>query len=193
MIERIIPKGISLLVRTLRFKFEGEPLPERAVVAFWHSRMIAGWWTSRKNALAMVSKSNDGDALASLLSKWDYLLARGSSNNGGLEALSDAIELVNDGKAKRLVMTPDGSRGPREVFKRGIFIASIELDIPLFFLEITYSSKITLNRSWDRFQIPLPYSTVLIKTYQLSVKDFTNDREEQTVFLQEISKVFAQC
>ncbi len=193
MIERIVPKGVSLLVRTLRFKFEGEPLPDRAVVAFWHSRMIAGWWTSKKNALAMVSKSNDGDALASLLLKWDYLLVRGSSKKAGLEALSDAIELVNDGKATRLVMTPDGSRGPREVFKRGIFIAAIELDMPLFFLEITYSSKITLNKSWDWFQIPLPYSKVLIKTHQLNVKDFTNDREEQAMFLQQISKPFAEC
>ncbi len=193
MIDRILPKGISLLVRTLRITIEGEPLPERAVVAFWHSRMIAGWWVSRQHALAMVSKSNDGDTLASLLLKWGYILVRGSSNKGGLEALGEAIELVSDGKAKRLIMTPDGSSGPREIFKRGIFIASLELDLPLYFLEITYSSKITLNKSWDRFQIPLPYSKVVIKTHRLDVKDFTNDRQEQTMFLQRLSKPFAEC
>src|SRR5260221_11017742 len=99
MINRILPSGLTTLIRSLRFKWKGEALPEKCIVAFWHSKMIAGWWVSRKNAVALVSKSQDGEYLHHILEKWKYKTVRGSSSVSGMEALDEAIEMIKSGEA----------------------------------------------------------------------------------------------
>jgi lysophospholipid acyltransferase (LPLAT)-like uncharacterized protein len=179
--------GISSLVKTLRYNWHGPALPERAVIAFWHSKMLAGWWLARKNAVALVSKSKDGDHLARILQGWKYELVRGSSSTGGREALDAAIASVREGRTSRLVVTPDGPRGPKEVMKRGVFIAARELEVPLIFLSITYSRAKILRKSWDHFEIPYPLSSVSVIASSLDVSGFPESSEEQKAYLEHIS------
>jgi hypothetical protein len=186
----LLTSSLSLLAKTLRITGEGEPLPERCVVAFWHSRMIGGWWAARKDALALVSKSSDGEKLSDLLTKWKYKLVRGSSLRDGKEALNEAIEMIKDGEAKRLVITPDGPRGPREEFKRGAFIAAQELAIPLVFLHINYLNKLKLAKSWDRFEIPYPFSQVKINVEHIDISSFPVEVEAQKEWLVEVSEQY---
>ncbi len=186
----ILPPGLSTLIKTLRTKWDGEPLPERCIVTFWHSRMIGGWWLARKNAVALVSKSNDGEHLAKVLTKWEYRLTRGSSSHDGKEALNDAIEMVRSGEADRLVLTPDGPRGPREEFKRGAFIAAKELGIPLIFLRIRYRDGMKLMKSWDRFEIPYPLSTIEVQAETIDISSFPIEKEKQIDWLQKLSEQF---
>lgn len=184
--SRILGTSISALARSLRIDWRGDPLPDRAVVAFWHAKMIAGWWVARKNAVALVSKSKDGEKLSQILRSWKYKIVRGSSGKGGTEALGDAIELVRMGAANRLVITPDGPRGPREVMKRGAFIAAKELALPLVFLDITYDNTKVLTKSWDRFEVPYPLSKVIVKPKIIDVSDFPETKEDQLKYLQRI-------
>lgn len=185
--SRVLGTGISALIRSLRIEWRGDPLPERAVVAFWHAKMLAGWWVARKHAVALVSRSKDGERLAQILESWKYKLVRGSSGKGGSEALDNAIELVRIGAAKRLAITPDGPRGPREVMKRGAFIAAGELGLPLIFLDITYEHAKVLPKSWDRFEVPYPLSKVIIDPHIIDVSDFPNEKEDQQEYLQKLS------
>ena len=153
--------------------------------------MIAGWWVSRKDAVALVSKSNDGEYLNKILTKWGYKTVRGSSAVSGKEALEEGIEMIRVGKAKRLVITPDGPKGPKEIFKRGVFIAAQELDLPLYFLTIRYKNKMTLPKSWDKFQIPFPLSTVVITSHLLDTQGFPSEPEAQKEFLESASLFFS--
>ena len=187
----ILSVGVSALAKSLRISWEGDPLPERSVVAFWHSRMIAGWWLSREGAVAIVSKSKDGEYLSSILSRWNYKLVRGSSGKGGMEALEEAIAVVRRGEAHRLVITPDGPQGPPEIFKRGAFIAARELGLPLHFLEIKYKSKKILTSSWDKFEVPLPFTSVSIKTLLVDTSGFPSEHNAQVMYLQTISEQYA--
>lgn len=185
----ILGVGLTSLVKTLRIEWNGDPLPERAVVAFWHSKMIAGWWLAKHDAVAIVSQSKDGERLAELLTKWKYTLVRGSSSKGGHEALNDAIALIKCGDITKLVITPDGPRGPREIMKRGAFIAATELGVPLVFLRISYARATILRKSWDHFEVPYPLSKVLVAPIVIDTSDFpSDDKEKQKLYLERVSK-----
>ncbi|MDP4220901.1 MAG: DUF374 domain-containing protein [Bacteroidota bacterium] len=191
MLRTILPPSVSTLIHSLRFKRIGEALPEKCIVAFWHSRMIGGWWFARENAVALVSKSKDGEYLNGILKRWSYKTVRGSSSKSGKQALDEAMDLIRRGEANRLVITPDGPRGPKEIFKRGAFIAAQELNLPLYFLSIEYKDAMHLHKSWDRFQIPYPLSSVIVRVKKIDTKGFPSDQDEQKIFLEKISAPYA--
>ena len=183
----LLPTGISALVKTLRFKWSGSPLPDKCIIAFWHSKMLAGWYISKEHAVALVSPSKDGDYLTSVLEKWRYTVVRGSSSKKGMEALEEAMVMISSGNAKRIIITPDGPRGPAEIMKRGAFIAANELGLPLIFLHINYRSSYKLTKSWDTFEIPLPFSVVDIIAEELDASIFPDDKDGQRAYLEVVS------
>lgn len=183
----LLPTGISALVKTLRLKWKGSPLPDACIIAFWHSKMLAGWYASKEDAVALVSPSKDGDYLTSVLKKWEYQVVRGSSSKKGMEALEEAMAMVKKDRSKRIVITPDGPRGPLEIMKRGAFIAAKELGLPLIFLHINYRSSYKLTKSWDKFEIPLPFSIVEVRAEELDIANFPDDKDSQRTFLEAVS------
>jgi hypothetical protein len=80
---------------------------------------------------------------------------RGSSSRRGPQAL---LELT--GWAERgydLAITPDGPRGPRYVVQEGIMGLAQVTGLPIVPASYYLGWKIQV-RSWDQFQIPLPFS-----------------------------------
>ncbi len=156
---------INLLIKTLRVErinpvhFDNISENEKCVVAFWHGKMFLGWYLQKnKNFSALVSLSKDGDLLASLLSKWGFKVARGSSHIGGKEALEIMINQVREGAS--IAITPDGSKGPARKMKAGAVVLAKKCGIKLFAVGIGYKNRVTL-RSWDSFEIPLPFSKAI--------------------------------
>lgn len=176
MIRRLLPLAATLLARTLRIRFVGEAIPERAIVMFWHGKMFAGWYAMRRRRpIALVSRSKDGQFLSSVLSFWHYKLARGSTGKRGMEALEEAIAALKAGDANTLAITPDGPRGPQHVIKRGALIAARETGLPLYMLTIRLGSCVVLRKSWDDFEVPLPFSVVTIRAEKVNVPDSLDD------------------
>jgi lysophospholipid acyltransferase (LPLAT)-like uncharacterized protein len=125
-----------------------------------------------------------------VLAAWRYKLVRGSSKKGGREALDEAIDAMRSGAANTLVITPDGPTGPQHSFKRGAFIAAKELGLPLYMLRIQYGGHTTL-KSWDKFEVPWPFSRISITVEEISLKDFPeNDPELQRAWLSTLSLRF---
>lgn len=152
-----LPVLVSLLIKTLRIKYTNlPPENERAVYIFWHSRMLVGWWLFRdKKYSALVSQSKDGEILTDLLNYWGYKVLRGSSSKGGKEALE---ELISASEKSSVVLTPDGPRGPAKVIKNGALKISNKSSIPIIPVKINYKKKKVLSKSWDKFEIPYPFS-----------------------------------
>ena len=130
------------------------------VSAFWHGSMIIGWYIHRnENVASLVSQSKDGDVLAATLNKWNFHVVRGSSSTGGHDALYMMIDLIRENYS--LTITPDGPRGPIYKMKAGAVITAKKTNVPLFLVGIGIKKKIVL-KSWDKFEVPLPFTKVVI-------------------------------
>lgn len=149
-----------LLASTWRINAEEIPSAP-AVVVFWHGQMLPAWKVfAGKSPRAVVSMSKDGQILSELLEKWGFTLIRGSSSKGGKEVLNQASEAA---KNNYLLMTPDGPRGPIYEFKAGAAIAAMRSGVPLYLCSVKNSREKIFEKSWDKFQLPLPFAKIEIK------------------------------
>jgi lysophospholipid acyltransferase (LPLAT)-like uncharacterized protein len=161
---------IRLVALTLRYRwtdrsgfFDGEP-PGPAVYCVWHNRlalcMISYFSYVKKHnrtagLAAMVSASKDGGLLAGVLECFGVQPVRGSSSRRGPQALRELTTWARRGYD--LAITPDGPRGPCYVAQDGVISLAQLTGMPIVPVSYQLGWKIKL-RSWDRFQIPLPFS-----------------------------------
>lgn len=149
---------IRVLARSWTVNVHGRLPTGPSIVAFWHGEMLPVWYTFRAlRPVALVSSSKDGTLLSRLLKDWGYSVVLGSSSKGGKEALE---QLTKEASTKVVLITPDGPRGPLHHAKPGAVIAAHRARVPLILVRVCAQRKRTLSRSWDRFQIPVPFSTI---------------------------------
>ncbi len=130
------------------------------IFTFWHGRIFTGtyFWRNR-GIVVMTSTNRDGEYIARVIRRFGYGAARGSSTRGGKRALVEMIHELR--KNKDVAFTIDGPRGPRYVAKPGaVWIASKTGDA-VFPFHMSAERFWVLN-SWDHFQIPKPFSRVLV-------------------------------
>jgi lysophospholipid acyltransferase (LPLAT)-like uncharacterized protein len=127
------------------------------ILALWHGRILAAApYFQNRGIVAMASENFDGEWIARLLARFGYGAARGSTSRGGPAALR---QLLRDVKAHGVAFTLDGPRGPAEVAQPGAVWLAKATGQPLLPFHSEAASSWTLN-SWDRTQIPKPFSTV---------------------------------
>ncbi len=108
----------------------------------------------------LISPSVDGTAPAMLVQKLGGHVIRGSSTHTGARALRDFYETIVKQRVSP-ALTPDGPRGPVHEFKPGAVLLAQMTGKPI--LPITVAASRTLRfRTWDRFELPLPFSRVVI-------------------------------
>jgi lysophospholipid acyltransferase (LPLAT)-like uncharacterized protein len=125
--------------------------------AFWHGRILpATVYFQRRGIVVITSENYDGEWIARIIQKFGYGTARGSTSRGGPKAL---LQLVRDVKSKGVAFTLDGPRGPAEVAQRGAVWLAKATGNPLMPFHAEAASSWTM-KSWDRTQIPKPFTTV---------------------------------
>ena len=161
VLYNLIINLINLISKTWRINIDGIVPEKPCIVAFWHGYMLPGWKIfSGKNPSAVVSQSKDGQILSDLLVKWGFSLIRGSSSKDSKIVLD---EMVREASNKYLLITPDGPRGPYQKFKPGAVVVSHRAGVPLILANIHIHWKFTFIKSWDRFELPMPFSKVKIR------------------------------
>ncbi len=190
----LIPAVLKALVATLRVTVTNpEQQPERRsgkmIVAFWHGKMICGWLFARslfarQTMYAVVSLSEDGELLSRVLAKLEFHLIRGSSSRGGGAVKETMLRALNNNGI--IAITPDGPRGPRHSFKYGTLRLAAAHRIPILFATIKYSNALTL-KSWDKFEIPLPFSAVDVTLHRIDVPPLPRD-ENIAAFERQLAK-----
>ncbi len=134
---------------------------QRFIYALWHERQVYFTWTHRDdNAAVLVSLSKDGDIIAKVMDLSRITSPRGSSSRGASAALRTMIKLVEDGLD--IGLTPDGPKGPRRTIKPGGVFLAQKLGIPLLPIANALSRKKIFPRSWDQFQVPLPFGRSVV-------------------------------
>jgi lysophospholipid acyltransferase (LPLAT)-like uncharacterized protein len=128
-----------------------------AIHSFWHGRIFpATIYFQRRDIVVITSENYDGEWIARIIQKFGYGTARGSTSRGGPKAL---LQLVRDVKSKGVAFTLDGPRGPAEIAQPGAVWLSKATGNPLLPFHADAASSWTLG-SWDRTQIPKPFTTV---------------------------------
>jgi lysophospholipid acyltransferase (LPLAT)-like uncharacterized protein len=110
---------------------------------------------SKAGFAGLVSASRDGAFLAAILERFGVQPVRGSSSRRGPQALLELRTWAARGYD--LAITPDGPRGPRYVVQEGVMSLAQITGLPIVPASYHLSWKIRL-KSWDGFQIPLPFS-----------------------------------
>jgi lysophospholipid acyltransferase (LPLAT)-like uncharacterized protein len=167
---RTIAGIIQAVAATMRFNFHDETGAfggadkPRIIIAVWHNRLALSMviyqrylrQADRSGRLAaMVSASRDGGVLASFLELFDVQPVRGSTSRRGPQALRELTTWAERGF--HLAITPDGPRGPRYAVQEGIISLAQLTGLPIAPVSMNLSRKLQLH-SWDRFQVPLPFS-----------------------------------
>lgn len=131
------------------------------IVVFWHGEIVPVTWIHRGRGIApLISQHADGEIIARIVERLGYRTIRGSTTRGGVRALLEAAQQVQDGIT--IGFTPDGPRGPRHVFQPGAVIVAQRTGRPIIALGITASRAWRL-RSWDRHIVPKPFARVTVR------------------------------
>ncbi|MFN2531664.1 MAG: lysophospholipid acyltransferase family protein [Pyrinomonadaceae bacterium] len=131
------------------------------IYVIWHNRVfLATYFFKHRGIVVMTSRSFDGEYIARFIRRFGYGVARGSSTRGGTRALRELIKLMEVGCPAAFTM--DGPKGPRYVAKMGAVLLAKKSGQPLLPFSITPSRFLKL-RSWDEFQVPLPFTRALLE------------------------------
>ncbi|WP_174582792.1 lysophospholipid acyltransferase family protein [Candidatus Methylacidithermus pantelleriae] len=131
------------------------------IFAFWHNRffllpyLYRQFLPGRKLAV-LISHSNDGQYLSRLLTQFSVLPIRGSTSRKASSGFRAMVRLAQRG-GWDLGIAPDGPRGPRYSIQKGILQLSQLTGLAIVPVTYHLTRKLEL-RSWDRFQVPLPFS-----------------------------------
>ena len=167
---------IRVLAATIRFRLDDRSgmfttAPEEKIMfAIWHNRLalalilyhryVARRARDRRMA-ALVSASRDGGLLARVLEHFNVEPVRGSSSRRGAQALRELVTWSEQGHD--LAITPDGPRGPCYQVQEGVIATAQLTGLPIVPTVYYLNWKVRV-KSWDRFQIPLPFARCEITT-----------------------------
>jgi lysophospholipid acyltransferase (LPLAT)-like uncharacterized protein len=153
-----------LVTATLRYEWrDASGLMDSAsarpvIFCIWHNRLALSMVVHRKyprKLAALISASKDGALLSAVLNKFGVLAVRGSSSRRGPQAL---LELTSQAeRGYDVAITPDGPRGPRYAVQEGVISLAQVTGRSIVPVTWNTSWKICV-KSWDRFQIPLPFA-----------------------------------
>jgi lysophospholipid acyltransferase (LPLAT)-like uncharacterized protein len=159
--------AIRLIGGTLRWQIEGwenlrsiQDAHKNTIYTFWHGRIFMGTYFFRNRGIVvMTSQNRDGEYIARVIRRFGYGVVRGSSTRGSTGAL---VEMIRELRKKNdVAFSIDGPKGPRYVAKPGAVWMASKTGNAIFPFNLSAEKKWVLN-SWDHFQIPKPFSRVLV-------------------------------
>ena len=158
---------IRALGATYRWRVDGLSHYEAAVasgkqpiLAFWHGRILPATLLWKNRGIVVITSQNfDGEWIARVIRRFGYGTARGSTSRGGLKAMLQLVRDMDQGKPAGFTL--DGPRGPARVAQPGALWLSRTTGNPVLPFHVEASRAWTLG-SWDRTQIPKPFSRVAL-------------------------------
>jgi len=141
----------------IQIRNTGEP----GIGAIWHRCIFSAAWVWRHRGIVVMNTVNfDGQWTRRVVERLGFGTAQGSSSRGAVEGLLAMGRQIEAGK--HVAFTIDGPRGPRYVAKPGPVILARRTGCPISPVHFALQHAFTFKKSWDLFQIPLPFSRVVM-------------------------------
>lgn len=185
---------IRLIGATVKFEIDGaenfekiEQAGKLPIYAFWHNQIFSGAYSFRnRGILVLISQSLDGEYIARCIQRFGFGAIRGSSTRGGVGALVEMIRAMKSGLPT--VFTVDGPKGPKYVVKEGVIALAKKTGNPI--LPICFTAKHFWEvKSWDKLQIPKPFTRVFIESAEPCYVSATADEIELKQRRDELQKI----
>ncbi len=175
MVRELTPPLISFLVRclaaTCRFRLDDRcgmasgKITRPVIWTFWHNRILGvtlakDRYCHRRAGSALSSPSKDGAIVAGVMARFGIGSVRGSSSRRGAGAIRELVRVIEGGGD--VAMTPDGPRGPVCRLAPGVIKLAQVTGAPVMPVFVSYSRAWRL-KTWDRFYIPKPFSTIEVR------------------------------
>jgi lysophospholipid acyltransferase (LPLAT)-like uncharacterized protein len=191
---------VVIIGKTIKFEIENienydeiikaEKIP---IYAFWHNNIFLGTYYFRhRKIIVMSSKSFDAEYIARFIKRLGYGTIRGSSTRGGVGALVEMVRMMKRGFPTGF--TVDGPKGPKYEAKAGVCLLAKKTGNPIMPFVVVPQKYWTIN-SWDKLQIPKPFSRALLKIgkpicveSKINDEDIENKRLELQKTLDELVK-----
>ena len=154
-VELLIDPGLK------DFLLSGQPV----LYTTWHCHLLFPLFYARHYSrqlpplVLMASPSRDGEFIAEVARGLGFTICFGSRRKGGVQALQQLADYYRRGYSCGLIA--DGSRGPARVAQKGPLYLARATGAPIIPLTVAASRRKTF-RTWDRFQLPLPFSRLAL-------------------------------
>ena len=171
---------------------------ESIIFAFWHNRLMMIPFVARRikhkfdkhNLMTLASRHGDGQLVGSIMMRFGLISILGSSKNGrdskkGIDysSLRRIINGLKNGYA--LGITPDGPRGPSQKINGELLNIAKITDSSLIAISYSCSKFKVIKKSWDKFKIPLPFSSLCFyiddKLFKISRSSEINEHDFQKI------------
>jgi len=151
--------GFSSRIKKINYEIlQQEKIKNKNIIyAFWHGRQFLLVFLHRfKKICIMTSYSRDGDLQTKILSKFGYILVRGSTGKKG--AVKSTLELIKALKqGYDVAFAVDGPAGPAFKVKPGVIYLAQKTQKVIIPLTSSAKNKKILN-NWDRYLVPFPFN-----------------------------------
>ncbi len=175
---------IKIIGATLRFEIDGAENLEQIkqdgkipIYAMWHNRIFSSvYYLKNRGIVVLTSQSFDGEYIARFIKRFGFGTVRGSSTRGGVGGLVKMIRLMREENLP-MCFTVDGPKGAPYVAKNGAILLAKKTENPVLPFLIETQKFWTIN-SWDKLQIPKPFSRARVFFgAPVSVEKAADDRE----------------
>ena len=142
------------------------------IIVFWHNRLLIAPFVTKKpkelypncNYMTLASRHGDGRFVGRIMEKMGLISILGSSRDGrkasrGIDIGSFKRIFEGLKKGYSLNITPDGPRGPNQKINGEIVNIARIAQVGILAASCSASKFKQLN-TWDKFKIPLPFSTL---------------------------------
>jgi len=168
-----------LLGRTLRKIIVTSPGYDptmQYLFAFWHGKQLLPILELRHHGTkqaVLVSASRDGDLLATWLKNLGYENIRGSSRHQNISALVGMVRKLKEKYS--LGFGVDGPVGPIYRVKPGMTHLARKFRIPIIPVGSAFSQKWVVEKAWDKYEVPKPFTRTALYLGEPIVIDETVD------------------
>lgn len=133
-----------------------------AIIAFWHGGLLMLPFLYRKmrkkpKMFVISSEHFDAELMVKLYGYYGFKAIRGSSSKGGIKVLIQTIEKLK--KGFDAAISPDGPKGPYHSIANGIVAMAQKTNVNIIVIQ-AIPKKYWELKTWDKFKIPKPFSTI---------------------------------
>ncbi|MAZ43770.1 MAG: hypothetical protein CMF48_01140 [Legionellales bacterium] len=179
-VHKLLGVLVFIISRCLKFTLRHEVVGKenfvphkQHILCFWHGKQFVPslfYPPENKPVTALVSASKDGQIMSTFLHCLGFQTVRGSSSRKAVSSLVMMLKAARGGSS--VAVTPDGPRGPIYTAKPGVAFLATKTGLEVVPFGSAVSRKWVIQ-SWDRYEIPKPFSKCVFyigKPFKLSPK-----------------------